>query len=81
MKNPMPEDMRFTYEVFCRTVTEGGFAFAGMLMRADPPCIFAIGNVKEKGHSLAALFRQYADIMDEKTTEGRVEFPEQENNG
>jgi len=50
-------------------------------MCANPPSIYAIGNVKEKGHDLAALFRQYADIMDNKTTEGRVEFPEQENNG
>jgi len=81
VNNPMPDDLKFTYEVFTRTATEKGYAFAGMLMCANPPSIYAIGNVKEKGHDLAALFRQYADIMDNKTTEGRVEFPEQENNG
>ena len=55
--------------------TKYKYAYAGMMMSAEPPSLVAIGNVTEKGHELATLLRKYADILDEKTAKGQFERP------
>lgn len=72
----MPDDLRIAYENFTLLATAKGFVFSGMMMSIDPPAIMVIGNVNEKGHDLARLFREYAKLLDEKTESGQIEPPE-----
>lgn len=71
----MPDDLKLAYENFTLLATAKGFVFSGMMMSVDPPAIFAIGNVTERGHDLAKLFRMYADLLDQKTDAGQIERP------
>jgi hypothetical protein len=76
MQNPLQEELKFAYEMFLHQATEKGFAFSGMMMRIDPPAVLVIGNVKESGHALASLFRQFADTVDNAESAGNIERPE-----
>jgi len=69
----MPEDLRIAYETFTLLATKHGLSFAGMMAGVDPPSLFVIGNVTERGHDLAVLLRTYAQIIDEKTDAGQIE--------
>jgi hypothetical protein len=69
----MPDDLRIAYETFTMLATKHGLSFAGMMAGANPPALFVIGNVTERGHDLALLLRTYADIIDEKTDKGQIE--------
>lgn len=71
----MPDDLKLAYENFTLLATAKGFVFSGMMMSIEPPSIMVIGNVTEKGHELAALFRTYADLLDQKTEAGQIEQP------
>lgn len=69
----MPQDLRIAYETFTALATKHGISFAGMMAGVDPPSLFVIGNVTERGHDLALLLRTYADIIDQKTDAGMIE--------
>jgi hypothetical protein len=69
----LPEDLRIAYETFTLLATKHGYAYAGMMASTDPPSLVVIGNVNERGHDLAVLLRQYAEIIDEKTDSGQIE--------
>jgi hypothetical protein len=71
----LPEDLMIAYQNFTLLATKHGFAFAGMMTGTNPPSLVAIGNVTEKGHELAHLLREYADILDDKTDRGMLERP------
>jgi hypothetical protein len=71
----LPDDLLQAYTIFTTLATKHGFAYAGMMVGSDPPSLVAIGNVTEEGHELAALLRQYADLLEEKTDKGMLERP------
>ena len=68
----LPPDLQSAYEVFTLLAIRHGYAYAGLMMGLDPPSITIIGNVKERGHALATLLREYANIVDDKTDKGQV---------
>jgi hypothetical protein len=68
----LPPDLQEAVELLTRVATKQEFAFAGMMLRIDPPMVTAIGNVKERGHEFAALLRGFADIMDEAATKNSI---------
>lgn len=68
----MPDDLRIACETFTLLATKHGLTFAGMMAGVDPPALFVIGNVSERGHDLAVLLRTYAQIIDEKTDAGQI---------
>ncbi len=69
----MPDDLRIAYENFTLLATAKGFSFSGMMMRVNPPAVYVIGNVTEKGHDLAELFREFANFLNQKTEAGQIE--------
>lgn len=69
----LPDDLFQAYVVFTTLATKHGFAYAGVMVRPDPPSLVAIGNVTQKGHEFVRLLREYADILEEKTNKGQVE--------
>jgi hypothetical protein len=69
----MPEDLRQAYETFVLLCTHYKVTFAGMAFRAEPPSMYALGNVTERGHDLAELFRLYAEVVDRKTDKGQIQ--------
>lgn len=71
----LPDDLRIAHETFTLLATKHGYSFAGMMAAVDPPALVVIGNVTERGHDLATLLRQYAQILDEKTDAGQFERP------
>jgi hypothetical protein len=71
----LPDDLLIAYQTFTLLATKYKFAYAGMMIGAEPPSIVAIGNVTEKGHELVSLLRQYADILEDKTNKGQFEKP------
>lgn len=71
----MPDDLRLAYEHFMVLASQHGLAFAGMMAGTNPPALYVIGNVNERGHDLAKLLREYARIIDEKTIAGLIESP------
>jgi len=70
---PLPEDLKAAYEVFTLLAIKRGYSYAGLMLGLDPPSITIIGNVTERGHALATLLREYANIVDDKTANGQVE--------
>jgi len=76
MKNTFPEVVMFAYNTFLKVATEEKCVFAGLLMRENPPAIAVIGNVTETGCAFADLLRDYADIIDKSTADGRIERPD-----
>lgn len=72
----MPPDLKRAYENFTLLCSQQGYTFAGMLLHDEPPAMFVIGNITERGHDLGELFRLYAEIIDKKTDAGQVETPE-----
>ena len=68
----LPDDLLIAYQNFTLTATKLGFAYAGFMMRVDPVAFIGIGNVTESGHTLAALLREYADILDRATDQGKL---------
>jgi hypothetical protein len=70
-----PDDLLIAYQNFTLLASKYGFAFAGVMMSADPPSILVIGNVTEKGHEFVRLLREYADIIEEKIDRGQLERP------
>jgi hypothetical protein len=69
----LPDDLRIAYETFTMLATKYGYAYAGMMACVNPLDLVVIGNVTERGHDLALLLRQYADIIDQKTDAGQIE--------
>jgi hypothetical protein len=72
----MPDDLKQAYETFTLLCTQKGYTFAGMVLCLEPVSMYAVGNVKERGHDLASLFRLWADIVDRKTDAGQIMVPE-----
>lgn len=68
----MPEDLRQAYETFTLLCTHYNVTFAGLGIRIDPMGIYAFGNVTERGHDLAELFRKFAEIIEERHVAGRI---------
>jgi hypothetical protein len=73
MDIPMPDDLLLAYQTFTLLCSRHNFSYAGMMAGVDPPSLFVIGNVTERGHDLAVLLRTYAQIIDEKTDAGQIE--------
>lgn len=71
----LPDDLRVAYEIFTLLATKYEYFYAGLLVSAslDDPSLMIIGNVSERGHALAEVFRQYAKILDDKTDAGQVQ--------
>lgn len=69
----LPDDLHIAYETFTLLATKYGYAYAGMMASVNPPDLVVIGNVSERGHDLALLLRQYAEIIDQKTDAGQIE--------
>jgi hypothetical protein len=76
MENNMPEDLMRAYETFVLLCTHHKIMFAGMAFSDEPLSMYALGNVTERGHDLAELFRMYAEIVDQKTDRGLIITPE-----
>lgn len=72
----MPDDLKQAYETFTLLCTHHKMTFAGMLFCAEPPSMYAVGNITERGHDLAKLFRLYAEIIERKTDRGEIQTPE-----
>jgi hypothetical protein len=70
----MKTEMRTALDTFTMLATVNGMSFAGMVIGIDPPALYVIGNVTERGHDIAKLFRQYADLLDGKTDAGQVQI-------
>jgi hypothetical protein len=68
----LPDDLLIAYQNFTLLATKLGYAYAGFMMKADPVECIGIGNVKENGHELASLLREYADILDRSTDQGKL---------
>lgn len=71
----LPDDLLIAYQQFTMLATLHGFAYAGMMTGKNPPSLVAIGNVTQSGNELAALLRDYADVIEEKTAAGLLEKP------
>lgn len=69
---PLPDDLLIAYQQFTLLATKHGFAYAGFMMRVDPPAMVGIGNVTENGHELAQLLRSYADIIERRAASGTL---------
>lgn len=69
----MKSDMKTALDTFTMLATVNGMSFAGMVIGMNPPSVCVVGNVTERGHDIAKLFRQYADLLDEKTDAGQVQ--------
>jgi hypothetical protein len=69
----MDSNLKVALDTLTMLATARGMSFAGMMIGETPPALFLIGNVSEKGHDLADLFRLYADLIDKKTTAGKVQ--------
>jgi predicted NBD/HSP70 family sugar kinase len=67
------DGLRIAYETFTHLATKHGYAYAGMMACVNPPDLVVIGNVVERGHDLAMLLRQYAEIIEQKTDAGQIE--------
>jgi hypothetical protein len=68
----LPEDLLIAYQNFTLLASKHGFAYAGFMMKANPTTYVGIGNITEHGHELAHLLREYADILDQKTDQGKL---------
>jgi hypothetical protein len=68
----MDSDVKIALDTFTAIASARGLSFAGMVLGLDPPVAYVIGNVSEKGHDMANLFRKYADLLDEKIAAGQV---------
>ena len=68
----LPEDLKAAYEVFTLLAIKRGYSYAGLMIGTDPISITVIGNVTERGHALATLLREYANIVDDKTDAGKI---------
>ena len=71
----MPDDLKLAYETFTLLATSKGFVYSGVMISLNPPSLLVIGNVTEKGHDLANLYREYAKLLDQKTDAGQIELP------
>ena len=69
----MKPDMKNALDIFTMYATARGMTFAGTVIGVNPPSMYIVGNVTEKGHTIAQLFRQYADLIDEKVNAGLVQ--------
>jgi len=69
----LPPALQSAYEVFTLLAIKHEYSYAGLMIGTDPPSITIIGNVRERGHALATLLREYANIVDDKTANGQVE--------
>ena len=69
----MDSDLKLALDTFTLLATHRGMSFAGMVIGVTPPAVYVVGNVTEKGHDIAKLFRQYADLLDEKVNAGQVQ--------
>jgi hypothetical protein len=72
----MPDDLKLAYETFVLLCTHHKIVFAGMAFCPEPPSMYALGNVTERGTDLAELFRLYAEIIERKTVSGEIMTPE-----
>lgn len=68
----LPDDLLIAYQNFTLLATKHKFAYAGFMMRAEPTAMIGIGNITENGHELARLLREYADLLDQTTDQGKL---------
>ena len=68
----LPDDLLIAYQNFTLLASKLGYAYAGFMMKANPTEFIGIGNVTQNGHELAHLLREYADILDQKTDQGKL---------
>lgn len=72
--NLMEPDVKIALETLLRLCNKNNIAFGGMMMRLEErPFISTVGNVVQRGHEMAELFRQYAQIVDDAVDANRVE--------
>ena len=69
----MSPDLQRAYDSFTMLATHYGLSYAGLAISIEPPAVYAIGNVTERGHNFAKLLRAYADLIDEKENSGMVD--------
>lgn len=55
-----------------RAATDRGAVFCGFIFRFNPPLLMGLSNTKESGAVLAAIYRRFADMLEENDATGRV---------
>lgn len=66
------DDLKILGEEMIRVASERGTVFCGFIFRLEPPLLMGLSNTKESGVVLAAIYRRFADMMEDSDATGRV---------
>lgn len=66
---PFPHDLQQAVQELLKQASLHGFTILGMMLKADPPTITAISNIRRDDVDIAKMFHGYAELLEMKAGE------------